>query len=252
MIRALLFCLVVSQQGIALQTAYVKFDHPEGWKCELAEGVWICQSTLDPDRKESLVMSIAALASEWDSIENFDDYLKQARVIKNDAEESLTSEVSYTRRRNLNGHVWIDSLQHNSELPGFWTRYLATVNQKLAILITYIVSDEHYSKLAPQFERMVVSLTLMNDSGGGSPSVQGDGALPGPERLGPSNELLKSRLNVKRESIAPPKTSFGIPLVVLGVAVGFLFWRRKVARQALKRSTASDANARPQPPSQPR
>lgn len=222
--------LFLARPVLALKTTYVAFDHPEGWKCDFTEGVWICQSTLDPDRKESLVMSIAALASEWDNIENFEDYLKQPREIKDDAGNAITSEISYTRRRNLNGHIWIDSLQHNSELPGFWTRYLATVNQRLAILITYIVSDEHYSKLAPQFERMVVSATLVNDSGGSVPSEQGETALPGPERLGPSTDLLKSRLNVsKGDKTAQPDKgdSLALPLIVLAAAVTYLVWRRK-------------------------
>lgn len=241
LLLTLLFCLPI----FSLQTAYVKFDHPEGWKCELAEGVWICQSTLNPDRRESLVMSIAALASEWDSIENFEEYLKQPRELQ--GESSISSEISYTRRRNINGHIWIDSLQHNSELPGFWTRYLATVNQKLAVLITYIVSDEHYSKLAPQFERMVVSLALVNDAGGTTPSQQGENALPGPEKLGISTDLLRSRLNVKMGEPPPPSsTPVLVLLFVLAAAAAFIVWRRKKATPK-----PVSANAKPPQPSQP-
>src|SRR5262245_36467254 len=118
----------VCSTAFGLVTAYVSFDHPDGWRCELSQGVWICQSGVETDRKESVILSIATTATEWDSVDNYEKYLKESRQIQDEEGNTLTSKVSYVRKRNINGLMWVDSLQFNSELPGFWARYLATTH----------------------------------------------------------------------------------------------------------------------------
>src|SRR5262245_8033706 len=127
MTRLLLALSIFGLRILALDTAYVSFNHPEGWRCELSQGVWVCQSGIETERKESVILSIATLATEWDTIDNYVDYLKQARTIQDDDGTTITAKVSYVRKRNVNGVEWVDSLQQNSELNGFWARYLSTV-----------------------------------------------------------------------------------------------------------------------------
>ena len=242
--------LLIASPAFALTTAYVSFDHPEGWRCELSQGVWICQSTLEPDRKEAVILSIATLATEWDSIENYEEYLKQPRTIQDEEGNTITSKVTYVRRRNVNGVTWVDSLQQNSELPGFWARYLATVhntnNSRLAILITYIVSEERYQQLAPQFERMVASLKPNDEFNLNIASKQGIGALPGAEKLGPSQKDLlkglglgKKKEEPKKEAPAPEDTSSPMSTLLIvggGAVIGYILMRRrKKAKGALLR-----------------
>lgn len=194
---ALGFLAFLLPTASALTTAYVSFEHPDGWRCELSQGVWICQSTIEPDRKESVVLSIATMATEWDTLDNYENYLKQPRPIQDEEGNTLMSKVTYARRRNINGTTWVDSLQQNSELPGFWARYVATVHNKLAILITYIVSEEQYAKLAPQFERMVSSLKPNSEFDLNIASKQGDG-LPPNQKLGQvQKEIIRDRLTPK-------------------------------------------------------
>lgn len=223
-----LFWVLAAPSAFALTTAYVQFDHPDGWRCELSQGVWICQSTLEQDRKESVVLSIATMATEWDTLENYEEYLKQPRNIQDEDGKTITSKVTYTRRRNINGTTWIDSLQHDSELPGFWARYVATVQNKLAILITYIVSDERYAQLAPQFEHMVASLKPNSEFDLNIPTKQGDGPLPGSNVLGPlRSKILSEKLNLKRpktekkpEEEAPADESPQNPMQTVAVVGG--------------------------------
>ena len=195
--------------AFALTTQYVSFEHPESWKCELNQGVYICQGTQEPDRKESIILSVATIAGEWDSLEAYEKYLKTPRTIQDDTGAEFESKISYTRRRNINGVNWIDSLQYNSELPGFWARYAATVQNKLAILVTYIVSDEHYSKMAPKFEKMISSLKPSNEFESSISSSQGKSGLPGNTILGPkaTKDILLDRLNKKENPSADPKSN---------------------------------------------
>jgi hypothetical protein len=169
--------------------------------------------------------------------------------------------VTYARKRNIGGVTWVDSLQHNSELPGFWARYLATVHvtgqTKLAILITYIVSDEKYSKFAPQFERMIASLRPNEDFNLDVASHQVDGPLPGSEVLGPArNKLIAERLGLgkgKKEEKTEPKavdnTSGSVPmLVVLGgaAAIALILLRRRRKSPQGKKPPQSGPPPRPQ------
>ncbi len=240
--------------SMALTTAYVQFEHPDGWKCELSQGVWICQSTQDADRKESVVLSIATPATEWDKIENYEEYLKQPRNIPDQDGKSLTSKVTYSRKRNINGQTWVDSLQFNSELPGFWSRYLATVHNKLAILITYIVSDEQYKKLAPQFERMASSLKLNAEFDLNIASKQGDGPIPGREKLGAvQQEILAARLNLskKKDDKKAGVTSVGPGIdknMLIGVGAGVVLLLLVLRIRRKKRAAAAAKNSRQNPP----
>jgi hypothetical protein len=245
--RWLLWLTLGTSPVFGLTTAYVSFDHPQGWQCELSQGIWICQSNVDAERKEAVVLSIATMATEWDTIDNYEDYLKQPRTIQVEDGTSLTSEVRYVRKRNINGHVWIDSLQYNAELPGFWARYVATVHEtqkaKLAILITYIVSDEKYKQLAPLFDRMIASLKPNAEFDLNIATRQGDGPLPGSEKLGPlQHEIIADRLKKTKKDLQKP----GSPVVwwvLLGAAGGGAYYFFRV-----KRKKKPPANQKPIPP----
>jgi hypothetical protein len=229
--------LAYSLPALALNTKYVSFDHPDGWVCEFSKGVFVCQSSTAPDREESVVLSIATLATEWDTIENFEDYLKTPRTIEDDAGNKITSEVRYVRKRNINGSVWVDSLQFNADLPGFWSRYVATVSDtpkaKLAILVTYIVSDERYKALAPQFERMVSSLKPNMEFDLNEATRQGQQPLPSADKLGPLQENILAERLKKKAYVKPTlpgngsSTTMLLLLLVMIVAVALVVLRRR-------------------------
>lgn len=235
-----LLALFGAVNAFALETAYVSFDHPDGWRCELSQGVWICQNTAEPERRESVVLSIATMATEWDTLDNYVKYLSEPRTLKEENGKTIRSKVTYARKRNIGGVMWVDSLQHNSELPGFWSRYVATVQNKLAILITYIVSDDNYTKMAPQFERMISSLKPRADFDLNVASKQGDGPIPGSTKLGPlTKSILADRLNTQRKKTDTEEThpddsgSTGLVLVTMIAGAAAVYWllqRRKKRR----------------------
>jgi hypothetical protein len=265
MIRALfgLAVLLGAAPALALNTAYVNFEHPDGWKCELSQGVWICQSTIEPDRKESVVLSIATMRTEWDSLDNYLEYLKKPRPVQDEDGNQLTSKVTYARKRNINGVEWIDSLQYNSELPGFWARYLATVQDKLAILITYIVSDEFYQKLAPQFEKMVASLKPNAELNVNHLTEQGTNPLPWSEKNGsrPREEVLKGLLNTGKKAPKNPtakpidpdaKPEGDMTTMLVGggalLVIMILFLRIRRKRKEKNQAKSRQARKAPTPP----
>lgn len=244
---------LIASNSFGITTKYFAFDHPDGWECENPEKVmWICQAATDPDRKEALVLAMPARATDWDTIENYETYLKQTRTLQDEDNATHTSEVRYVRRRNINGHEWVDSLQLNSELPGFWTRYVATVNDtpvgKIAILITYVVSEERYKQLAPVFERMISSLKPNAEVNLNMASRQGDSPLPGSDRLGPMGNIIADRLGRKNkpttDTAAPaPGGDMSLLFIAGGIAaIAVLFLRIRKRKAIAKRKEPVPAN----------
>jgi len=191
----LLSILCFSLPSFGMQTQYLTFEEPPGWRCELSSGVYICQSSQEAERTESLILVFAAPMSEWDSLSNYENYLNQSKVVLDENDKPINSKVTFVRRRNVNGVDWIDSLQQNSELVGFWTRYVATVQKPLAILVTYVVSNQKYADLTPSFERMVASLKPVTDF----KFVQNrsDLVMPGTELGGILKGQIQKRLQKK-------------------------------------------------------
>ncbi len=248
--------MMTTSPAFALKSAYLTADHPDGWNCEFSGGVWVCQSQNEADRKESVVLSIATLATDWDTIENYEDYLKQTRQIEDENGNKFSSEVRYVRKRNINGHVWVDSLQFNSELPGFWARYVVTVNPtpkaKLAILLTYIVSDEHYKQLAPQFERMISSIKLNMEFDLNEATKQGQPPLTSADKLGPlQKDILATRLRSGKPTPAPTgsgdNTTIFLVLAGLTAGIAYFFIRKRRKKQKPAAGTPTSGPA-PKPP----
>ncbi len=212
--------LPFSLNVFGMQTTYLKFEEPPGWKCELNSGVYVCQSANESEKNESLILVFGAPVSDWDSISNYENYLNQTKVVLDESDKPVTSKVTFVRRRNINGNEWVDSLQENSELVGFWTRYVATVQKPLAILVTYVVSNQKYSELTPAFERMVASLKPEVDFK--FSQMQKDLVMPGTELGGVLKGQIQSKLQKKKgvkndESANPPEKfpQWALPLLLL-------------------------------------
>ncbi len=247
--KTLFLLFVITSTSYALfETRYVSFQEPEGWKCENIEKTYYCQSTKDPERKEALVMTLGVQATEWDSLDSYEKFLKTPKTItEEDGKTPITSKVIYARKRNINGTVWLDSLHFQSELPGFWARYLATVNSPVAILVTYIVSDEYYNQISPQFERMVTSLKVNTGFNAMNvpPTKQGE-QIPGADKMGPKTpkDLLSMKkaktepdTKVSGEEVPSEGLSTGMYLLMAGVAFILIFGMRAKRRVKTPRTT---------------
>lgn len=244
--RAFFLLWIGGPAAFGFTNAYLSFEQPEGWSYENIQKAWFLQSDNPTDRSEALVMTIASIATDWDKIENYEEYLKEPKPILNENNEPIMmSEVSYARKRNINGHVWVDALHHNSELPGFWTRYTVTVHEtpkaRLAILVTYVVSDERRMQFAPQFERMVSSLKPNADFDLDSATKKGDVPVLGSERLGTADQgkLIADRLRGKKPSPSPTpgpsgggdSTSMVLVVVLVAAAVAYIVLRRRKTKK---------------------
>jgi hypothetical protein len=162
-VAALALAAEVSAQ--VFKNQFIQFNLPDTWECRVEGTEWVCQSSNPRIRKESIIIFAAKVAGDQDTLESYHSYLKTSRETQGLDDKPIKSEVTYARKKDIQGHTWIDAIHKNSEIPGFITRYLATTYQGIAILVTYSVLEPRYATYSNLFTRMIDSLKPLRDTG---------------------------------------------------------------------------------------
>ena len=137
---------------------YTEFELPPGWECHLEGSEWICQSGHKDRKKEAIIILAAKTRGNKDDMDQYMAHLKKAKAFRLPSGGNQVSDPKYAKMATINGHRWIDALHLASEIPGFYTRYLATVKEDLGIAVTLSVSKDHYNSYREVFDKIVASL----------------------------------------------------------------------------------------------
>lgn len=161
------FLIIFSTSTFAKKFAsqYCEFELPPGWECALEGTEWVCQSVNKDRQKEAIVILAAKIRGDQDSLDQYQAYLKRTKTFKLPGGKTQVSEPKYADSKKINGHQWIDALHLASEVPGFYTRYLATVKADLGVAVTFSVSKDHYSSYQSLFDKVVASLRVFRQTG---------------------------------------------------------------------------------------
>jgi hypothetical protein len=145
---------------------FVEFELPPQWSCNLEGAEWVCQSTDESKKRDAIIVLAAKLKGDQDSLDQYQTYLSAAKTYTSVTGKPVKSEVKYPAKTvNLNGQAWVDSLHLESEIPGFYTRYLATVKQDIGVLVTYSVAKAKYANYTEAFENMIKTLKVFRKPG---------------------------------------------------------------------------------------
>jgi hypothetical protein len=144
---------------------YTEFELPNGWECALEGSEWVCQSTDKDRKKEAIIILAAKYRGEQDSLDEYQAYLKKAKSFSLPGGKQQISEPKSVTVKAINGQQWVDALHLASEVPGFYTRYLATVKDTLGIAVTFSVSKDHYSEYQEIFDKVVMTLKVFEQKG---------------------------------------------------------------------------------------
>ncbi len=146
---------------------FVEFDLPPNWACLLEGAEWVCQNQQDATKKKEAIIILAAkIQGDQDTLDQYGAYLKNPKVYTTPKGKSVTSEVRYARNQTIMDHPWVDALHLESEIPGFYTRYLATVKEGIGVLVTYSVNKNKYPEYSTMFDSMIKSLKVFRREGG--------------------------------------------------------------------------------------
>lgn len=211
------------------RTQFVRLELPPNWECTQEELDWVCRPDNLAEQSEVLLVIVTKPMNEVD--DTFDKYktvLNEPRQMRDLLGNSYKSEIKYVNEKKINNKVWIDSLQFGSEIQGFYTRYTATIQEKIAALITYSIAESVYSKWANLLDGVLNSAEITFD-----PKAFAEIMQQRPSSLLGARNSLKSKLAPSSEDESVGGKTKGmdpaliIAAVVIAGAIGFFVWKKK-------------------------
>lgn len=139
---------------------YCEFELPPGWECALEGTEYVCQSENADRKKESIIILAAKIRGESDSLDEYMAYLKKPKEYSLPGGKKQISEAKSTKLSRINDHQWVDSIHLASEVPGFYTRYLATVKEDLGVAVTFSVGKDHWAEYQPVMEKLASTIRV--------------------------------------------------------------------------------------------
>jgi hypothetical protein len=140
--------------------SYISFELPPNWDCKREGTEWLCISQFSAKAKEAIIILTAKEVGPTDTLPAYMAHLKEPRTLPSKAGPSTPSKVLHVQQRNINNHPWIDGLHLGSEVTTYYTRYLATVKERIAILVTFSAHRSHYTQYSNDFIRAIESLRV--------------------------------------------------------------------------------------------
>ncbi len=158
--------LMLSTQVFAKRFAngYIEFELPPGWQCQIEGSEWVCQSDDANRKKEAIIILAAKKRGKQDNLQGYKQYLEQTKTYKLPGGKIQKSEMRYAKMNTVNGQSWVDSLHLASEIPGFFTRYLATVKSDIGVAVTFSVTKSLYSAYKGIFDNVIASMRVFREA----------------------------------------------------------------------------------------
>lgn len=212
--------------------SYVSFELPPNWECKVEGTEYVCVSKLSKEAKEAIIILAAKEAGPTDTLPAYESKLKGPRMLPDNTGKMAASKVLSVKSRQINGHPWIDALHLGPEINSYYTRYLATIKDRLAILVTFSAHTEHFTKYSSDFLKSVESLRVV-----AAKDILDSKPVP----VGRTNETIGAPISepapFEPAGEAPPEPNtdndmktklFALALIV--GAIGFYLMRKKKAK----------------------
>lgn len=153
-------CFVQSGEAKIFRNAYVSFELPEKWQCKIEGTEWVCSSNYKQQAREAIIILSAKEAGPSDNLAAYENHMKQSRLLPSRKGSPTQSKVLHVKTKRIGQQNWVDGMHKGSEIPNYYTRYLATVKDRVAILVTFSAHVEHYTKYSSDFFRAIQSLRV--------------------------------------------------------------------------------------------
>ena len=97
-----------------------------------------------------------------DSFEAYTQHLNSPQMVAHQNSATTASRVVYPPKQvKINDQTWIDGLQLGSEVQNYFTRYLATIKDRISVLVTLSAHKNFYTKYSQDFFKAVQSLRVI-------------------------------------------------------------------------------------------
>src|SRR5690606_2019872 len=122
---------------------------------------WVCVSQFSQKSKEAIIILTAKEVGPTDTFQAYTAHLKTARTLPGPRGNPAQSKVYQVTQRQISGHPWVDGMHMGSEVTSYYTRYLATIKDRIAILVTFSAHKAHYTKYSNDFLKAIQSLRVV-------------------------------------------------------------------------------------------
>lgn len=224
----------IQAQAKLFSNSYVSFELPPRWDCQSEATEWICRSEMKPDAQTAIIILTAKEVGPTDSLPQYEAHLKQQKSMPGPGGKPMASQLKGVKIRKINNHDWVDGLHLGSEIPTYYTRYLATTKQSIAVLVTFSAHKKVYTKFSNDFFKAILSLRV------NAPNKIGTGLAPirpGSESLGapiggafPGDMLIDEGLQYPDEqggASGMKEKIFGLGLILIAIGLYFFLKKRK-------------------------
>lgn len=230
----ILTTLMVGSDAYAKRFAskYCEFELPPQWECALEGSEYVCQSENADRKKEAIIILAAKIRGEQDSIDEYMAYLKKTKEYNLPGGKKQISEPKNTKLSTISSHQWVDALHLASEVPGFYTRYLATVKEDLGVAVTFSVTKDLYQQYLPIIEKLVSTLRVFRQKKEGMANIR-SGTAEDPNYANsdfiPSaaQDLQANRTQKRPTESGDDDMMLVIAVVVIGAVVALIMKGRK-------------------------
>lgn len=151
-------------QAKRFANGYIEFELPPGWNCVIEGSEWVCQSENKDRKKEAIIILAAKKRGDQDDIGKYQAYLKKTKTYQLPGAKMQRSEPKNVKTRMINGATWVDALHLASEVPGFYTRYLATVKADIGVAVTFSVTKSLYNAYKGIFDNVINSMRVFRQA----------------------------------------------------------------------------------------
>ncbi len=212
------------------RNSYISFEIPEIWKCVLESTEWLCRADKTQESKEALIILTAKEVGPTDQLTLYQQHLNNP--LRGLRVQGAPSKVVYQAKSSkINDQVWIDGLHMGSEVGNYFTRYLATLKDKVAILVTLSAQKDQYTKYSQDFFKTVQSLRVIATKNLSSSPELGP-LRPAGESLGTSigsaipDDLMEGNNDDAQAKGSSKKTLIYILIAALS-GLGYFVYKKK-------------------------
>jgi hypothetical protein len=241
LILAVTLAIGHSASAKRFRNAYVSFDLPPNWDCKLEGAEWVCENNYSKKQKEAIIILTAKEVGPSDTLAAYTTALQTPRILPGKGGAPMKSKVIHVQQRTIANQMWIDGMHEGSEVSAYFTRYMATIKDRIAILVTFSAHKEHFSKYANDFRQAIESLRvvatkdLLNGDRTGGDMPHGTIGAPIGQNI-PSGSFDSD--GMQYDDLAARKRGKTMKLLlfalVLGAAGGYLYWQSKKQKKKKK------------------
>lgn len=153
--------LFISLSANAIDLEFMTLDLDEKhWSCQIEDKDWVCSPRTTREKTQALIVISAKIAGPEDNLKIFHQHLGKPKMLTQQGKSPTPSQVIHTKNRTIGPQIWVESLHLSSEVPDFYTLYLATRAGNLSVLATYSASKKENKKFTPSFSQAITSMRL--------------------------------------------------------------------------------------------